>query len=69
MSDQRFSLKDHLFNADKVSYLGSLLTKALPGFDRVGFENKVMGRMPDLELKQRIAMIATVLADHLHPDF
>lgn len=69
MSEEPFSLKDHLFNEAKISYLGSLLTGAIPGFDRGGFEDEVLSRMPDLELKQRIAMIADVLADHLDPDF
>lgn len=69
MSAERFSLKDHLFNEEKVSYLGGLLSDAVEGFDRVAFQSAVMGRMPELELKQRIALIADVLSDHLDPDF
>ena len=69
MAPERFSLKDHLFNEEKVSYLGALLEDAIEEFDREEFESSVMSRLPDLGLKQRIAMIAEVLADHLHPEF
>jgi hypothetical protein len=69
MTRERFSLKDHLFNAKTVSHLGGLLANGVPGFDREGFERSVLARLPDLELKQRIAAIAGVLADHLDPDF
>lgn len=69
VSTERFSLKDHLFNGEKVSYLGSLLADAVDGFNCDGFEGAVMARMPELELKQRIALIAEILADHLDSDF
>lgn len=69
MPDERFSLKDHLFNAERVSYLGGLLENGIPGFDRTGFESEVLDRLPDLELKQRIDMIARVLVSHLDADF
>lgn len=66
---ERFSLKDHLFNAETVSYLGGLLGKAIAGFDRSRFEASVLEKMPELELKQRIALIAGVLGEHLDADF
>lgn len=66
---ERFSLKDHLFNEEKVSYLAGLLENAVPELDRAGFESAVMTKMRDLELKERIAHIADVLKDHLAPDF
>lgn len=69
MSEERFSLKDHLFNAEKISYLTGLLDPAIPGFDRLNFETEVMSRLPDLELKERIAWIAEVLSECLDPDF
>lgn len=67
--NERFSLKDHLFNVEKVSYLGGLLGEAITGFDRARFEATVLERMPELELKQRIALIAEVLGEHLDADF
>ena len=69
MTDGRFSLKDHLFNPERVAYLGSLLEVGVPGFDKREFESEVVARLPDLELKQRIDMIADVLAAHLDDDF
>lgn len=69
MTTERFSLKDHLFNVDRVSYLGGLLKGGIPGFDREGFESEVVSRLPDLELKQRIDMIAEVLDAHVDDDF
>lgn len=66
---ERFSLKDHLFNVEKVSYLGGLLEVAIAGFDRARFEASVLEKMPELELKQRIALIAEVLGQHLDTDF
>lgn len=69
MTIERFSLKDHLFNKERVSYLGGLLEQGIPGFERQRFESEVMARLPELELKQRIEHIADVLSDHLSPDF
>lgn len=69
MTEERFSLKDHLFNPERVSYLGGLLDEAVDHFDRESFETAILSRMPALELKQRIALIAEALDDHLDPDF
>ncbi len=69
MTAERFSLKDHLFNPKKVAYLGQLLANGIPGFDRSGFESAVIDQLPDLELKQRIAMIADELKPRLNSDF
>ncbi len=62
-----FSLKDQLFNAEKARYLAGLFAAAGAGFDAGGFEARVMARLPELELKERITWIAEVLAGHL-PD-
>lgn len=69
MPEQRFSLKDHLFNADKVSYLAGLFEHADHGFERSRFESAVMASLGDLELKERITHIATVLEDFLPGEF
>ena len=66
---ERFSLKDHLFNPQTVGWLAGLLADVDPAFDRDGFEAEVLSAMPELELKQRISMIAEVLATHLPEDF
>ncbi|NOE16913.1 hypothetical protein GS634_02095 [Ruegeria atlantica] len=58
---QGFSLKDQLFNAEKVSFLSDLFLDAEPGFDASAFRAQVMSRLPELELKQRMSWIATCL--------
>ena len=69
MSEDRFSLKDHLFNSEKVAYLAALLARGVPGFDEESFAGAVMADLPSLELKQRIDLISDVLVDHLDSDF
>ncbi|MDU8929063.1 hypothetical protein RXV86_16840 [Alisedimentitalea sp. MJ-SS2] len=56
-----YSLADQLFNAEKVAYLGELVSEAAPGFDAPGFSRDVMARLHDLELKARINWIAECL--------
>lgn len=67
--EERFSLKDALFNQQKVAYLAGLLATADARFDGVGFERDVMAELLSLELKQRIDLIARVLASYLPDDF
>lgn len=62
-----FSLKDQLFNKDKVAYLSDLITTAYADFDAKAFEKEVLKAFPTLELKQRITHIATCLKKYL-PD-
>lgn len=61
-----FSLKDQLFNAEKTRYLAGLF--ASDQFDGAGFEARVMQRLPELELKERIAWIAECLAETVPGD-
>lgn len=65
---QGFSLKDQLFNAEKVAYLAGLFEGASKSFDRDAFEARVMARLPELELKERIDWIAECLAEALPGD-
>ena len=58
---QNFSLKDQLFNEEKVSYLSGLFADANPEFSAVEFQAQVMSRLPELELKERITWIADCL--------
>ncbi|TMV08893.1 hypothetical protein FGK63_07175 [Ruegeria sediminis] len=59
---QGFSLKDQLFNAEKIRYLAGLLAAGEPSFDPERFEAQVMQKLPALELKQRMTWIADCLA-------
>lgn len=65
---QGFSLKDDLFNRDTITRLA----REFEGegvFAAAPFVEQVMAGLAPLELKARIAWIATVLADHLPRDF
>ncbi|MGD1951499.1 MAG: DNA alkylation repair protein [Leptolyngbyaceae cyanobacterium] len=62
-----FSLKDQLFNSDKVEYLGGLISQVYPAFDQTAFHSDVVDALPKLELKQRIAHISNCLHQYL-PD-
>jgi hypothetical protein len=48
---EKFSLKDYLFNQEKVTYLADLLVHARPTFAGKDFITKVMSEMLELELK------------------
>ncbi|MFT7595935.1 MAG: 3-methyladenine DNA glycosylase AlkC [Paracoccaceae bacterium] len=60
-----YSLKDQLFNAEKIRYLAGLFGAADAGFDSDKFETQVMARLPELELKARIQWIADCLSASL----
>lgn len=64
-----FSLKDQLFNLDKVTYLAGLLKNGVPKFPKEDFVKSTVTKLHSLELKQRIVWIATVLEEHLHQDY
>ncbi|WP_436717089.1 hypothetical protein U8335_08560 [Roseiconus lacunae] len=64
-----FSLKDHLFNRDRVEYLAKQFHSADPEFKEGIFVRQVMQKLKNLELKQRIVLIAETLEKHLSPDF
>lgn len=65
----RFSLKDHLFNRDKVTLLAAELAAVHPAFEAERFVDDVVEQFPTLELKARIAWIAHCLREHLPVDY
>ncbi len=64
-----FSLKDQLFNAEKVGYLAGLIANAYPPFESAEFTKSILKAFPDLELKQRITCIRQHLEKYLPNDF
>ncbi len=68
-SSTGFSLKDHLFNRQRVEYLAGLFTAADPRFDSAGFVAATLRGFNALELKQRIVKIAMTLETYLDQDF
>lgn len=64
------TLKEALFTREHVEAFADRLREALPGFDRAEFVRRVLADpWPDLELKQRMRHITTVLHDFLPADF
>ncbi len=64
-----FSLKDQLFNREKVEYLAGLFQSADRSFKAQDFVGQTMKELTFLELKQRIVHIATHLERFLSIDF
>lgn len=65
MTSRRVPLKDQLFNRSKVGQVAARIAHEYPAFRRRQFVDQVMGRLGELELKQRIAWIALCLEEYL----
>ncbi len=68
-AETSFSLKDQLFNPEKVAWLSGLFSGAYEGFDENAFQTAVLEKFPDLELKERIVHITEMLHKHLPRDY
>tara|TARA_R110002049_G_scaffold2750_2_gene21484 strand:- start:275470 stop:276615 length:1146 start_codon:yes stop_codon:yes gene_type:complete len=68
-TEASFSLKDQLFNRDRVQYLSSLFAASDDSFDASGFVRDTMRGLKQLELKQRIVHIAEQLERRLADDY
>lgn len=66
---KKFSLKDHLFNKDKISYLAGRIKQVDESFADKSFEQDIMSRLPSLELKERINLITKMLHTYLPKDY
>ncbi len=64
-----FSLKDHLFNPQKVDKISKELKQSWKKFDENGFYTDVLSRFPELELKERITWITVCLKTYLPQDY
>lgn len=68
-AESTFSLKDHLFNPEKVAYLAGLFTNTYSAFEADAFCEEVIEAFPQLELKQRITHIAETLHRFLPSEY
>ncbi len=68
-AEPSFSLKDQLFNPEKVAYLAGLIAKAYPSFPTAAFSQKVLAAFPELKLKQRVTHMSACLHDYLPVNF
>ncbi|MFK7802881.1 MAG: DNA alkylation repair protein [Anaerolineae bacterium] len=64
-----FSLKDQLFNPEKVAYLANQFSAVYPAFRSAQFQQDVVSHFPNLELKARITHITECLHAHLPDDY
>lgn len=69
MTQEKFSLKDHLFNQAKIEKIADELQAVYPKFSKHDFVQTVVSKFPDLELKQRITWIAECLKQYLPADY
>jgi 3-methyladenine DNA glycosylase AlkC len=67
--DKKFSLKDHLFNEQKIEKIAKEIGRVYPEFEKVKFKKSTLIKFPQLELKERIAWITENLKNYLPPDF
>ncbi|HYD34732.1 MAG TPA: DNA alkylation repair protein [Vitreimonas sp.] len=65
----RFSLKDFLFNRDKVSKIAEEISLVYPAFKKDEFVEAVVIKFSELELKQRIYWITEQLKNFLPADY
>ncbi len=65
----KFSLKDHLFNAETLARLGAEYAAALPHFDAERFQAEALSGFPERELMARMEWMADCLEGQLADDF
>ncbi len=72
-AETTFSLKDRLFNPGTVGVLSEALAAVLAKqggkLNKKKFEKEILGKFPELELKERIDWMVTVLAKYLPENF
>lgn len=67
--EKSFSLKDQLFNKEKVTYLASQIKNVFPSFKKNIFIKETLLQFPKLELKERIHYIAKMLHKFLPSNY
>jgi len=66
---KKFSLKDELFNPEKVHQIASEIKAVYKAFEQEKFEKEVTDKFSELELKERIAHIRDMFAKYLPNDY
>ena len=66
---EKFSLKDHLFNAKTVGQLADEYTAGVPGFDGARFQDEALSGFAERELMARMEWMADCLEKQLASDF
>jgi 3-methyladenine DNA glycosylase AlkC len=66
---ERFSLKDHMFNAQTVGQLAQEYATEIPSFDAAKFESEAISGFAVRELMQRLEWMADCVESQLSSDF
>ncbi len=66
---EKFSLKDHLFNAETVGQLAAEFAAGVPEFDAARFSAQALAGFPERELMARMEWMADCLEEQLAGDF
>lgn len=66
---EKFSLKDELFNANKVEMITQEIKEVYGLFEAKKFKEDVLGKFPELELKERIYHIRDSLKKYLPDEY
>ncbi len=66
---EKFSLKDALYNSEKVQKIATEIKAVYPDFQQEVFEKDVLDPFPDLELKERMYHIRDMLTLYLPTDY
>lgn len=66
---EKFSLRDFLFNSEKVTKIANEIFAVHPQFEKKLFITQTLEEFPKLELKQRITHIAAMLQRYLPSDY
>lgn len=66
---EKFSLRDHLFNLDKVRKIAAEIHSVYPELDETEFIEEIITEFPRLELKARIDHIRDVMYKHLPDEY
>jgi len=53
MAKEKFSLKDELYNLQKVEMIAGEIQAVFPSFNADAFTNETVSQFPKLELKER----------------
>ena len=66
---EKYSMKDDLFNTQKVEKIASEIKAVYAAFEQKKFEKETVTKFPELELKDRIFHIRDMLKKYLPKDF
>ncbi len=67
--EEKFSLKDHLFNHVKIEKIAAEIKQVYTDFEKDKFTHTVTEKFPELELKERIYHITDCLKKHLPNEY